>query len=1686
VKPGWLGTLIEELRKDDQFTSDDLLDAFWLARWTAGAKWALPLGAPHEVAVASQPAAEKAPTTVAVPPLDSGHAPPARTKSTAPLPPGEVDIYSPTPHAAQPDATKASPIRLPGTFALPRALEFGRALRPFKQYRASHTRSTLDVGATIVFFERHRQLIPQLRPEPERWFDIALVTDDAPSMAVWRKTFSELERLLSTHGAFRRVRRFTLAECLKGAEAKRDPLQDPERRTLILFLSDGASAVWHRKDLIDCMRKWAATAPMGIVQMFPAYHWPATSLGRATRDMRAPAPGVPNQQLTVSTTWRGGLPPEAVAVPITTLDPLALGEWAKMVMAKRGTWNAAVVLHPGSRRTKRTEDLPSPQRQVENFRKTASPAAFDLACYLSTVPLCLPVMRVLMEAMIPRPRLSYLAEILASGLLRAVESEPGTDPELVQYGFDPQVADLLRAQVRLQEAAQAQEAVQQEIRKFVEKLAGRRLPSDVFLVPDEVGKSKLPESAEAFLRVKHELAERLRPRVQQPMGALRGVPELPTPFLERPQALEGLIDRILSATSSFALGGPGRKVMAAAAVRDVRIRRAFSRGIYWDAPAINTPSAARSLFVAAEYPKPLRAPPVGAIVLSLQRRSIDQETYDLPPVSRQEADLYFTTLGLTGQQASDLEKFHQFNPDRCLVLARALRVFGTDAVLKLAATWNDQGHEHDDPLRKAVLDSLFPYEARQVVYAMSTFFPGAAVPGDLVESVILSRFDRGLVTQAWATAVQMDFCEGPDASEFPPLREALVYDLSRDTAPLDSQVADYYFSFFDACWDSVRTDRYLFWNLIPHLVRLHDFRRIEQVLLDPYWYAYKASLFGFEAFRRDGITISDFKELFAFKRLLDKARDEFDSLAPEVIAEGLVKLVANEPEIAQLTAVVEQNLRRGFPQTQPRPAQWILVAGTGIGELPPQVVKLSERLGETLAARRLNLVGGGWPGVDHVVGRAFATAVEETEDKVDSRFLQMVPPGKRPDLQAGQIVTTKNEFGELVSRADAVVLIGGTGGTYGCFRTARKQSKPVYPLPTTGGDAKRAFDEFFSFPTEAGLSARRMRMLEVEIEDDSSIDILLNRLMALIGREDREGEWAQAVLKLILDLSALRDGVIYHSVGDYLAELAVSAEVVTEQRSLQYFARHTPQADSSVSFAVERLRNCLPAASIWLSFDILGISALVDIDKWDKGPVIQVLIPLLLEFCPEEAESTLAATARFEPSASPTPNQWLEAAERLRKRYDSSLAERFYRKALRLSSDHQMWFDACAGLGHIRILRGELGGAKEIFEQALKAAGSDARSRSIALHQLGKIQRTLGDFQAAEKLYREALEVLSNVSVNDTLVAVTTDLGIIYRHVDTLQRAEAQHRSALAMSEGLGDPGLTAQVLNNLASVFRLRGELNPAEDMNRRALALYEGIGARQGVAESYAGIGLVCRVRGNLPEAEKNARLALDINRAIGRRLGMADNYDELGSVYRATGDLDEAQKLHELALAVNRDAGRQPGIADSYDSLGLVSSLRGDLPGAIHWYRQALSINESVGREWGIADTLVNLSAAYRRRRSLDEAQSYCERALGINEKIGRVPAIARTLTNFGQIWYARRQWGKAEEYFRRALHLDEQIGRLGGIAENKYHLGRIAARRGDASGGRTLMLEALEKYQAGGFRRRVESIQRELGASDATAF
>lgn len=152
--------------------------------------------------------------------------------------------------------------------------------------------------------------------------------------------------------------------------------------------------------------------------------------------------------------------------------------------------------------------------------------------------------------------------------------------------------------------------------------------------------------------------------------------------------------------------------------------------------------------------------------------------------------------------------------------------------------------------------------------------------------------------------------------------------------------------------------------------------------------------------------------------------------------------------------------------------RWILVAGTGRqqGLSAPEAL-LAEAFGRGLAEQGFGLVVGGWPGVDYLVARGFAQGLAASRCPLADYLLQVVAEqrpavypahAQYPDFRGGYLITVPTgtrEWLEALKYADAVVLLGGEGGTRETFWYATQEQRPVFPISCTGGDAALVFAE---------------------------------------------------------------------------------------------------------------------------------------------------------------------------------------------------------------------------------------------------------------------------------------------------------------------------------------------------------------------------------------------------------------------------------------------------------------------------------------------------------------------------------------------------------------------------------------------------------------------------------------------------
>ena len=190
-----------------------------------------------------------------------------------------------------------------------------------------------------------------------------------------------------------------------------------------------------------------------------------------------------------------------------------------------------------------------------------------------------------------------------------------------------------------------------------------------------------------------------------------------------------------------------------------------------------------------------------------------------------------------------------------------------------------------------------------------------------------------------------------------------------------------------------------------------------------------------------------------------------------------------------------------FRWNPPTLQRWVVVAGTGLQFGTPQkVVRTARAVGSWLARNRFGLVAGGWHGVDYLVTESFLHGLSDQDLQSKDHLIQVLTKDQDLLIPGGRVVRTDagaREWAEPQRYADAVVLIGGLGGTYYTWLGALHDGLPRFPLGGTGGDAGRAFKEtvdLWELIPVPGLTLREFEALGQAVRSDADADALASYL----------------------------------------------------------------------------------------------------------------------------------------------------------------------------------------------------------------------------------------------------------------------------------------------------------------------------------------------------------------------------------------------------------------------------------------------------------------------------------------------------------------------------------------------------------------------------------------------------------------
>ncbi|MDD2736867.1 MAG: CHAT domain-containing protein [Desulfuromonadaceae bacterium] len=277
-------------------------------------------------------------------------------------------------------------------------------------------------------------------------------------------------------------------------------------------------------------------------------------------------------------------------------------------------------------------------------------------------------------------------------------------------------------------------------------------------------------------------------------------------------------------------------------------------------------------------------------------------------------------------------------------------------------------------------------------------------------------------------------------------------------------------------------------------------------------------------------------------------------------------------------------------------------------------------------------------------------------------------------------------------------------------------------------------------------------------------------------------------------------------------------------------------------------------------------------------------------------------------------------------------------------------------LGRIYDLRlNQYAVAEQFYAQAgeIYARSANGALEAETLLERGRCQRLLGNFPAADKLYRDALTKIGVKDLRTKMRIVLEQANNAWfqgRYQEAFDLREQVEKSAVAEQWPLEQ----VMAKNSGGLIWWTLGDNKRAGQELRGALELAEKLAVRRDeVATTLNNIGLVQRESGEYAKALATLEKALAIDRKLGSRWAMAYDLRNLGQTRLKMGDAATALQQFSEAAAMAGDIGDKVNLAK-------IHLARGDAESRL---KQAAAAEVSYRAALGIADALLLREVRWR---------------------------------------------------------------------------------------------------------------------------
>lgn len=309
-------------------------------------------------------------------------------------------------------------------------------------------------------------------------------------------------------------------------------------------------------------------------------------------------------------------------------------------------------------------------------------------------------------------------------------------------------------------------------------------------------------------------------------------------------------------------------------------------------------------------------------------------------------------------------------------------------------------------------------------------------------------------------------------------------------------------------------------------------------------------------------------------------------------------------------------------------------------------------------------------------------------------------------------------------------------------------------------------------------------------------------------------------------------------------------------------------------------------------------------------------------------------------------------------------------------------------VAEIDELLGELERSEELCREVLAVASPETNRTVVgrAWMDLGWLHYRKGEWEQAEKLYRDALEIFTDVDDAEKSAKLHMRLGNIAFEHSRLDEATSYFDSARDTALQSGNQAMLGGIYGNLGVLSSVRGHYEDAVGHYAQALQAYSRVNHSYGAAQIEHNLGMTYAARqawekaltcyaggeklaremgtvdvlanilvsqataqvglGDLDAAETSCRSAEIYYTPMQDPLGLAECDKVRGIICRERTQYVRAEELLQQSRKCFCEFENLLGVAECDQELGLVRQYSGDVEGAQAYFRDSIERFEEIG--------------------------------------------------------------------------------------------------------------------------------------------